>query len=327
MTRTLRKLRRRLLTPNVRETNVDRRGFHTKSSDARERLESVGRTFLDGYAAAVEARTPDEIGDRLEAAPDWLRAFAYEGAGMGLTVLDGLPFGRRDHLDRFLRTDGGERHRYLVYVGVGWAMARLPRSRWPRPDRLDPVLAPLVLDGYGFHQAYFHTRRHVYERSVDPSLRWLDPPHDWFTPRAVDQGIGRAMWFVAGTDPALVADLIDAFPAGRRGDLYAGAGLAATFAGGVGEGELHLLARRAGTHRGQLAQACAFATEARTRAGVVPAHTASATRVFCGATPDEVARTTRALRPDHQADSPVPAYEIWRRRLADAYVTVGGVTP
>lgn len=326
MTRALRTLRRRLLTPNTIETTIERRGFHYRSDAARDRLETIGRTFLDGYGAAVESRTPDEIERRLESLPGWLRGFAYEGAGMGLAVLDGLPFGRRDHVARFLRTERGTRYTYLVYVGIGWAMARLPRFRWPDPDTLDPVLVPLVLDGYGFHQAYFHTRRYVHEHYVDPAFPWLDDRHRWFANHAIDQGIGRALWFVAGTDPARVADLIDAFPEQRHGDLYAGTGLAATFAGGVDEPDLRLLAERAGEHRGELAQACAFAAEARVRAGIVPAQTALATHVFCGTTPEDAARLARALRPDDRADDELPAYEVWRRRLANEFA-VGGANP
>jgi len=53
-----------------------------------------------------------------------------------------------------------------------------------------------------------------------------------------DQGIGRAMWFVGGTDVELVATMIDKFPDHRRADLYSGAGLAATYAGGAHEQEL-----------------------------------------------------------------------------------------
>src|SRR5207245_1132167 len=76
----------------------------------------------------------------------------------------------------------------------------------------------------------------------------------WYADRVIDQGIGRAMWFVGGADADLVATLIDRFPESRRGDLYGGAGLAATYAGGAEEAELRLLADRAGSHRFQVAQ-------------------------------------------------------------------------
>jgi len=328
LTTSWRALRRRLLTPNVVETSLDKRGFHKKSPAAKERLETVGRTFLTGYGAAVEARTPDEAEAEIERLPDWLRGFAYEGAGMGLAILDGLPFGRSNRVTEFLATPRGDTYRYLAYVGIGWAMARLPRFRWPKPAALDPVLAPLVLDGYGFHQAYFHTARYVAGQYQERRFPWPGGPHGAYADKAIDQGIGRAMWFIGGTDPGRVADLIDAFPAARRGDLYSGVGLAATYAGAdeaTAEQELRTVVRRAGEYLGSVAQGCAFAANARVRAGIVPPHTALATRVFCGATPAEVARATDELRPTGQVDGDRPAYEVWRQRLADAFVSLGGV--
>ncbi|MDU0289339.1 DUF1702 family protein [Saccharothrix longispora] len=326
MTSSWRALRRRLLTPSTAETSLDKRGFHKKSPAAQERLENVGKTFLTGYAHAVEARTPAEAEERIEQLPDWLRGFAYEGAGMGLAMLDGLPFGRSDNVSRFLATPTGTRYQYLAYVGIGWAMARLPRFRWPKPTSLDPVLVPLVLDGYGFHQAYFHTARYVDAQYRDPGFPWPGGPHGDYANHAIDQGIGRASWFVRGTDPVLVADLVDSFPEARRGDLWSGIGLAATYAGGgddpaAAERDLRTLLARAGDHRGNLAQGSAFAAHARVRAGIVPAHSVLATGVLCGMTPQEAAGLTDECRPDHQAGGDKPAYEIWRQRLADALVT------
>ncbi|GGS57605.1 DUF1702 family protein [Actinokineospora fastidiosa] len=325
MSSSWRALRRRVLTPGVAETSVEKRGFHQKSPAATERLETVGKTFLDGYAHAVEARTAADAEQAIERLPDWLRGFAYEGAGMGLAILDGLPFGRSDNVARLLARPVGAAYQTLIYVGIGWAMARLPRFRWPRARALDPVLAPLVLDGYGFHQAYFHTARYVDGQYRDPAFPWPGGAHGSYANRAIDQGIGRALWFVCGTDPERVADRIEAFPAERRGDLYAGTGLAATYAGGVTEDELRTLARRAGAHRADVAQGSAFAAFARVSAGIVPAHSAMATQVFCGTTPEEAARLTTELRPVRQDEHELPAYEVWRQRLANEFISLGGV--
>jgi hypothetical protein len=309
----------------VSETSLDKRGFHKKSPAAVERLEAVGTTFLDGYAHAVQARTPAEAEAPIEELPDWLRGFAYEGAGMGFAMLDGLPFGRSDNVERFLETPRGATYRYLVYVGVGWAMARLPRFRWPKPAGLDPFLVPLVLDGYGFHQAYFRTARYIGERYQNPNFPWPGGSHASYANRAIDQGIGRAAWFIAGTDPDRVADLIEEFPEARRGDLYSGVGLAATYAGGVEEHELRTVLRRAGDHRSKLAQGSAFAADARVRAGVIPAHTTLATQVFWGTAPEDVARRVTELRPTDAVEGDQPTYEVWRQRLANEFVSLGGV--
>ncbi len=320
-------MRRRLLTPDASETTLEKRGFHRKSASAQDRLESVGKSFLQGYTYAMEAVAPAAAEPRLEQLPDWLRGFAYEGAGMGFAMLDGLPFGRSDNVQRFLQRPLGSSHRYLVLVGVGWAMARLPRVCWPDPAELDPLLLPLVLDGYGFHQAYFRTARYVDEQYRDPSFRWLGGSRSSYADDAIDQGIGRATWFVSGTDPDRVADRIDAFPESRRANLYSGVGLAATYAGGADRAELRTLVQRAGPYARNVAQASAFAAQARVSAGIVPEHTGLATEVLCGATPQDAARITEAMRPVGRTDGEVPAYEVWRRRVAEELVSVGGVNP
>jgi hypothetical protein len=344
----MRALRRRILTPNVSATRLDKRGFHVKSPAARELLETVGRTFLTGYGYAVEARSPAEAQQRLEEVPAPVRGFAYEGAAMGCTMLDVLLPGRGRRLSGLLAGPGAD-HIYMAYVGMGWALARLPGFRWSKVQAPDPLLRWLVLDGYGFHQAYFHTDRYVHAQFQDARFRWPAEGPAWYASRVIDQGIGRAMWFVGGTDAELVGALIDKFPRARRGDLYGGAGLAACYAGGADAEELRAFRQHAGEHASQVAQGCAFAAEARVRAGLVTAPTKVATQVLCGMTPEAAAKITQRVRPAEaglpQAGPPaagpgradsgqahpgrpgadgrpgyeLPAYEVWRQCIADEF--------
>ncbi|GAA3002272.1 DUF1702 family protein [Streptomyces lactacystinicus] len=302
---------------------METRGFHRKSPAAQDLLETVGARFLEGYAHAVEARNPAEAEYPLEEIPDRFRGFAYEGAGMGFAMLDGLRLSGRNSVARCLAGRGAD-HVYMVYVGIGWAMARLPRFCWPDIDKLDPLLRWLVLDGYGFHQAYFRTDRYVHQQYRDPAFPW--PAHDSpsYAGRAIDQGIGRALWFVGGTDAELVATMIEKYPESRRSDLYGGAGLAATYAGGVDEAELCAFRDRAGIHGPMVAQGSAFAAEARIRAGLLVPHTELATRVFCGMTPDQAAAVSQEARPSGPVPGALPAYEVWRQAIADRFANVGG---
>jgi hypothetical protein len=214
----------------------------------------------------------------------------------------------------------------MVYVGVGWAMARLPRFLWRKMYAPDPLLKWLALDGYGFHQAYFRTDQYVHGQYQESRFPWPAEGPAWYANRAIDQGIGRAMWFVGGTDPDVVASLIDKFPESRRADLYAGAGLAASYACGAEEAELQRFAEHAGPYRAELCQGSVFAAEARLRAGLVVPHTLTATRVFCGMTPEQAAGVSAENRPDQSFQGDVPAYEVWRRRITDQFVSLGGVS-
>ncbi|PZF92514.1 DUF1702 family protein [Micromonospora deserti] len=306
-----RALRAQLMTPDMVETTMSRRGFHVKDEATRRRLESVGTSFLTGFRAAVEARADTDIG-RLELIERQFRGFAYEGAAMGYAILDGVaPGGGRTA--RFL-AGAGAPHVYMAYVGIGWAYAKLPRWRWravPAPDRL---LRWLVLDGLGFHRAYFQTDRFV-RRQEDGPVAWPpDVPGD-YARRAVDQGIGRASWFVAGADPDVAAELIGRFDESRHGDLWSGMGLAATYAGGADQDDLKKLYVHAGRYRPQLAQGSAFAAQARLYAGLVTEHTPVATGIFCGCTPQEAAAVTERERATLPPDAAEPAYEVWRQRI------------
>jgi hypothetical protein len=320
-------LRRKLLTPSVNETKLDVRGFHKKSPQAQDLLETVGRTFLEGYGIAMEASSVAEMEALLDAVPRQFRGFAYEGAGMGATIFDSLPGGGK-RLKGLLEGEG-RHHVYMVYVGIGWGMARLPKFLWPDVTATDPLLRWLILDGFGFHQAYFRTDAYVRTPAVEHPFSWANGPAS-YNQNAIDQGIGRALWFIAGTDPDLAADLVNSYPEQRRADLWAGIGLAATYAGGSGEPELERLLAHVGEHRAQLAQGAAFAAEAREKAGLTLDHTHLATRVLCGTTPEEASRICIDLMPSGADQDGLPAYELWRRQIAEkitsSSLTQKGVT-
>jgi hypothetical protein len=318
-----RSLRRRILTPGVSNTKISVRGFHEKSPEARDLLETVGRSFLEGYAFAAEAGSPLDAEAGLEAVPDRFRGFAYEGAGMGFAVRDALPLGRSDQGRRFLEGRARD-HVYMVYVGAGWALARIPRFTWPKIELGDALLRWLMLDGYGFHQAYFKTEKYVRQQYQEPDFPFEAHGTPEYCDHVIDQGIGRAMWFVGGSDPALVADMIDEFAPARQPDLWAGSGLAATYAGGVTEEELAMFKERAGRFAPNLAQGSAFAATARVEAGNPTEHTVLAARVLCGITPEEATKICGETRPDPAPEVPghpgVPSFEIWRRRITEAIV-------
>ncbi|MBM2620115.1 DUF1702 family protein [Actinoplanes sp. LDG1-06] len=307
-------LRRRVLTPAIRETSMAVRGFHVKSAEGRELLETIGASFLQGYGAAAEAREPGDAEFELESVPVRFRGFAYEGAAMGFGVRDGLPVGGGGRVQGFL-AGRGDRHIYMAYVGVGWAMARLPRFRWRTLHAPDPLLRWLALDGYGFHQAYFRTQRYVHEQFREARFPYPDPDPAGYAARAIDQGIGRALWFVGGTDVERVTELAAAYAPERRSDLYGGIGLAATYAGGADGHELAELLRRAGRHASDLAQGSAFAASARTRAGLVVPHVDLGTRVLCGLSAAQAAEVCDRTRPREGTPGGLPAYERWRQAV------------
>jgi hypothetical protein len=316
-----RALRRRVLTPSTKGTKLSVRGFYEKSPETRDMLEQVGAMFLVGYSIAAGARSTEEAEDKLEELPPQFQGFAYEGAGMGFAMRDGLPFGGT-WVERFVESRHPG-HVYMVYVGVGWAMARLPRFRWARATGglSDPVLRWLALDGYGFHQAYFHTEKYVRRQYQEPDFPWPPGGPASYASRVIDQGIGRATWFVCGADPGRVAQTLNEFPAARRPDLYSGAGLAATYAGAADEDELRVFRQRGSAYVQQIAQGSAFAATARFRTGLVTPHTELAARILCGTTPGRAAEVCEQTLPAASEGGGVPAYELWRQRIASGLMS------
>lgn len=314
MSATVGSVRHRLLTPHPVQVTFAERGFHARDTVARELLEHIGLQFLAGFEFAMRSRNTDETGMRLETVERAYRGFAYEGAAMAYGILDGLvPLGRR-RVPAFAAGPAGQ-HVYMVNVGAGWAMARLP---WPlersvRPR--DPLLRWLALDGYGFHEAYFHTSRVVGDhRPPKPPIGWGGPPGQ--AARVIDQGIGRALWFVCGADVERIATVISGFGPARHPDLWSGTGLAAAYATGAGTDALDHLVTASGAHRSELAQGAAFAAKARLLADLVTPDTTAAVAALCGGlSVEDAAKRTDAAR-DGLAGGP-DSYLIWRERIRE----------
>jgi enediyne biosynthesis protein E2 len=315
-------LRQFALAPKLSTVTFAERGFPGAGSPATEQLEAIPQAVVCGFEWGIAARNLWEVERRLELIEPEQRGFAYEGAAMAFTVRDAMAGGRGKRTGELLLGPGAP-HMLLTYIGIGFAMARLPRPLWRNiiPDLTGspwyPTMTWLAVDGYGFDLAYFHTRRYVDEQRVPAPYPWEGSP-DYF-PRAVDQGIGRALWFMNGASPPAVADAVNRFAQPRRPDLWSGVGLAATFAGGAPADGLAALRDASGEHWPQLGLGVVFAIKARALAGYVPQHSTLAAGVLAGlSVPDAVAiadRTEAESNGHDPAQDTVPLYEQWRNRI------------
>ncbi|WP_235834768.1 DUF1702 family protein [Actinomadura logoneensis] len=318
-------LRRLVLAPSLEKVSFAGRGFPVTPSDATERLEAVPRAVVCGFEWGIDARSQWELERRLALVDAEQRGFAYEGATMACSVLDAMG-PRRGNRTRELLLGPGRPHIFLAYIGIGFAMARLPRVLWrkvapdlPADGGYYPEMSWLAVDGYGFDLAYFRTRRWV-DRQERPAPYPWEGDADYF-PRAVDQGIGRALWFVHGGNPGDVAAAVRAFAPGRHADLWSGVGLAATFAGATGAAGFDALRREAGDHWPELAQGSVFAVKARHYSGFVPEHTAVAAERLAGLAVERAVHLADSTAVPASAAGTAPAYELWRRKVRDAVGT------
>ncbi|MER7007251.1 DUF1702 family protein [Dactylosporangium sp. NPDC000555] len=321
MPTTLGSLRRLVLTPSFTAISFAGRGFPVRPTDATRRLEAVPQAVVCGFEWGIECRTQPELESRLALIEPEQRGFAYEGATMALTVRDAMA-GGRGHRARDLLRGPAVPHTFLTYIGIGFAMARLPRPLWRNvlPDLTGtpyyPTMSWLAVDGYGFDRAYFETDRWVTRQERLPAYPWRGRA-DYF-PRAADQGIGRALWFIHGGEVTAVAAAVERFARDRRADLWSGVALAATFAGGSDAEGLRTLRRAAAGYHGDVAQGAVFAAKARAFAGFVPAHTEMATAVFTGFDVETAAKLADDVAANGFGPSEVdgqPDYEAWRARV------------
>ncbi len=296
-----------LLALSNEEASFSRRGFYSGDPLVREQLEQVGRAFIDGYNKALRITEPQQLSLCLDAVEPELCGFAFEGAAMALGLLDNLTPWNNKRLRTFLDGPAGG-HVYMAHVGFGWAIARLPwlSRRLNRClDAFDPLLRFLAIDGFGFHQGYFHWQQYVraHRRPVGLSA---------YAMRVFDQGLGRSLWFVDCAEPLRISDTIASFSRDRHADLWSGVGLAAAYTGTANRNQLETLRDESRAFRWHLAQGAAFAAKTRQRAGNPTIQTDLACRIFCGITADDAAQVAdeamRRLNGDEQ-------YELWRERI------------
>ena len=310
MTRALGLLRKLAFGISLEEATFARRGFRVGDTRAQQRLEHIGNVFLQGYHAGLEEDAPEALALRLRAVDAEFRGFAFEGAAMGLTLLDHLSLRKGKRLQSFLNGPGAA-HIYMAHVGVGWAMARLPWLRRHAEQyltQLDPLLCWLAVDGYGFHEGYFNWRRAIERQAVPDQLKG-------YARRAFDQGLGRSLWFVEGADVLRISSTVASFERERHADLWSGVGLGCAYAGGVDQAGIEAMWMAAQPYTTHLAQGAAFAAKARQRANNPAAHTETACKIFCGLSSEAAALITDVALERLNGDGDEPAYEIWRQRI------------
>jgi enediyne biosynthesis protein E3 len=312
MTSVFKRFRQRIFSISPEETRFARRGFHQADDRVRARLERVGRAFVSGYNAALQHERLDRLALELESTELEFRGFAFEGAAMGLCLLDYFSLRGGGRFQAFL-AGPGQPHAYMLHVGAGWTLARLPQNLKGFLGRLDPLLGWLAIDGFGFHEGYFHWQRSFESQKVPGKI-------SGHTLQVFDQGLGRSLWFVSCADVRRMASTIAGFPAGRRADLWSGVGLASAYAGGVDRDSLETLGELAGQYHAQLAQGVAFAAKARQRAGNQAEHTELAARIICGMSADDAALITDLAAARIKASGGQTNYEVWRQLIQGQFV-------
>jgi hypothetical protein len=300
---------RYLLSLHSSEASFRTRGFTRCEPSRQHALEEIGRTVIAGYNAALTTDDLEDILRHISAIPQARRGFAVEGTAMGTAIADLISW-RRPRLAGLVRTLERD-FTYFVHAGVGMALAR---ARWRRQQilaPLDPLYRWLAFDGLGFHDTY------LYHRQVLDGWRRQQSS---YAVRAYDQGVGRALWFVAGGSVANAISLISRFPRERQSDLWSGLGLAIAYAGPAHGDEIDSTLQATGSDRAHFAQGVAFACEASAMARHVPAHTELTAQAVWGIGAEALSGLVRDARERlSEAEGDPPRYELLRRSVAASF--------
>lgn len=192
--------------------------------------------------------------------------------------------------------------------------ARLPWSRRnpeSRLHRFDKLLKWLVIDGFGFHEGYFHTDKWIRKQERHPNL-------SQFGKRVFDQGLGRCIWFAGGADVPEIIAIVDRFSEDRKPDLWSGIGLACSYAGACNESELSQLMKASSFHIAHFRQGIAFGVEARFRGGISTEATRQTAEVTCEHSVEDLAELTVLTRQDVEERSSGEPYEQWRSLIRNS---------
>ena len=302
------RIRHAALGISARETLLSVRGFEGGTPSCRQGLEAAGGHFVIGYNLALQCRGAADLVGQLDTIEPALRGFAYEGAGMGVMTRKSLaPWSAI--VDDFLRL--ADRHIYMVHIGMGWAMAVLPFYTTRSLRRMHPLYRWLAADGWGFHNGYFHPQRTLHHHRRPRRLTG-------YALRAYDQGVGRVAWFACCGQVEPVIALLAAFDPVRAVDLWAGVGLACTYAGGVSIAEIHRLLHAAGPHASSMRQGICFAATARHRAGNALPHTHEVCRGVLDQDLASVAQIAYNAEPTLEEGESSSSFELWRERIRTA---------
>jgi hypothetical protein len=227
-----------------------------------ERIKSV---FLDAQIFYAEHNNMEALIEYLENIETDFRSIAYESASMAIALKD-FKTGRFPGDWLFFAKGPSMPHEAQVYIGLGWAIAKLKVCFLTAVKNLDSRLYFRIADGCGYYDGSFRHRQTVISRQIPVYLPASVMP-------MYDQGIGRSIWYTAKADINNICAIVETFPANRHADLWRGVGIAVAYVGGCNDDDLKTLLQHAATNRVQLACGAALAAKSRIMANTMTADT------------------------------------------------------
>jgi len=271
-----------------------------------QKIERIRSVFLDTQLFFANNPESAALISYLENTEPAFRSIAYESASMAIALKD---LENNDRLDQWLHFANGpaSKHKAQVYIGLGWAIAKLNLPFTAIVASIETALYHRVADGCGYYDGSFR-QRHAVQNMQQPVYLPLSAMPIY------DQGLGRSLWYSCNADIDKIKNKIESFPAERHAGLWRGIGIAVAYVGGCNDDTLKMLLQYASANAVQLACGSALAARSRMQANTMTEDTDRCTRLWYSLT--ETERNIFSLEDDGLAAAE-KKYLNWIIRIED----------
>jgi hypothetical protein len=216
----------------------------------------------------------------LESTDIEFRSIGYESASMSIALED---LKQGEQLSNWLHflNEVASAHATQVHVGLGWAIAQALKNPINYFPELNPMMRYRVFDGYGYYEGIFRRRRSIINHI---KLQVADT----IASAAIDQGIGRSIWYL---NKGIIDDakiMIEGFAVERQKDLWRGLGIAIAYVGGCNEELLKEIFSKSDSYKTQLATGAVMALVSRDSAKYISTDAELACKIFCNKTAEQI---------------------------------------
>ena len=221
-------------------------------------IQAIQSAFKEAQLIATKCDINPDLYYQLDAISDEFRSVSYEGASFAIAQASISKNGTLALWESFKKETKGL-HDSQIHVGLGWALASLNSNIEDHTSSFSPYMVSRVIDGYGYYYGIFKRRIAIRTAQIPDLIIEKNK-------MAFDQGLGRALWYLAEGNHEKLSRLISIIPENRHADLWRGVGIAFTYVGGAKSEEIISLQKLAATYYNDFQTGVALALHSRKKA-------------------------------------------------------------
>ncbi len=274
------------------------------------KMDAIQNIFLHVQDVFFESPEWKRHVAELESTDIEFRSIAYESASMSIALEDLKQGNQFTNWLQFLN-DAALAHATQVHVGLGWAFAQQLKNPIAYLAELNSMSRYRVLDGYGYYEGIFRRRRSIINH-VKLALE------DSVASAALDQGLGRSIWYLNKGIIDDAKNMIEAFAVERHKDLWRGLGIAIAYLGGCNEETLRYIFSKTDLYKTQLATGAMMALVSRDSAKYISADTELVCKIFCNKTAEQILELNYSIKSNLDLKSD-DAYAKWIEAFENSF--------